>query len=55
MISTSNAEKINLKMRMRIRRLTRPTNAYSKKIGNHVHAIAIYLMHYNFLCRFIKA
>ncbi|HAP38550.1 MAG TPA: hypothetical protein DCQ94_02215 [Nitrospira sp.] len=35
---------------MSIRRSTRFTNAFSKKIENHVHAIAIYFMHYN-LCR----
>lgn len=37
-------------MRMNIRRLTRLTNGFSKKIENHVHAIALYFMHYNF-CR----
>ena len=37
-------------MRMSIRRFTRLTNAFSKKIENHVYAIAIYFMHYNF-CR----
>lgn len=49
-ISTSFAERQNLSMRMSIRRFTRLTNAFSKKIENHVHAISIYFMHYNF-CR----
>lgn len=49
-ISTSYAERQNLSMRMSIRRFTRLTNAFSKKIENHVYAIAIYFMHYNF-CR----
>jgi IS1 family transposase len=47
-ISTSYAERQNLSMRMSIRRFTRLTNAFSKKIENHVYAIAIYFMHYNF-------
>jgi hypothetical protein len=37
-------------MRMKIRRMTRLTNAFSKKIENHAHAIALHFMHYNF-CR----
>ncbi len=49
-VSTSYAERQNLTMRMNIRRLTRLTNGFSKKIENHVHAIALYFMHYNF-CR----
>ncbi len=49
-ISTSYAERHNLSMRMSIRRSIRLTNAFSKKIENHVYAIAIYFMHYNF-CR----
>lgn len=49
-ISTSFAERQNLSMRMSIRRFTRLTNAFSKKIENHVYAISIYFMHYNF-CR----
>jgi hypothetical protein len=36
-------------MRMSIRRLTRSTNAFSKKIENHAHAMSIYFMHYNFV------
>ncbi len=34
-----------------MRRFTRLTNAFSKKIENHEHAIAIYALHYNFVCR----
>jgi IS1 family transposase len=49
-ISTSYIERQNLTMRMGMRRFTRLTNAFSKKIENHKHAIAIYTMHYNF-CR----
>ena len=37
-------------MRMSIRRFTRPTNAFSKKIENHAHSVALHFMHYNF-CR----
>jgi hypothetical protein len=47
-ISTSYAERQNLTMRMSLRRFTRLTNAFSKKIENHVHALSIYFMHYNF-------
>lgn len=50
LISTSYAERQNLTMRMNVRRLTRLTNGFSKKIENHIHAIALYFMHYNF-CR----
>jgi len=49
-ISTSFAERQNLSMRMGMRRFTRLTNAFSKKLENHEHALAIYFMHYNF-CR----
>jgi IS1 family transposase len=48
-ISTSFAERQNLSMRMGMRRFTRLTNAFSKKVENHVHAISIYFMHYNFV------
>lgn len=48
-ISTSYAERQNLSMRMGMRRFTRLTNAFSKKVANHAHAIAIYFMHYNFV------
>jgi len=36
-------------MRMAIRRLTRLTNAFSKKVENHAHSVAIRFMHYNFV------
>jgi IS1 family transposase len=49
-ISTSYIERQNLTMRMSMRRFTRLTNAFSKKIGNHRHAVALHFMHYNF-CR----
>lgn len=47
-ISTSYAERQNLQMRMSMRRFTRLTNAHSKKIQNHIHAISLYFMYYNF-------
>jgi IS1 family transposase len=49
-ISTSFVERQNLTMRMQIRRFTRLTNAFSKKLANHGHAIALHFMYYNF-CR----
>jgi IS1 family transposase len=49
-ISTSYVERQNLNIRMGLRRFTRLTNAFSKKMQNHCHALAIYFMHYNF-CR----
>ena len=48
-VSTSYAERQNLKMRMGNRRMTRLTNAFSKKAANHAHMMAIYFMHYNFV------
>jgi len=48
-ISTSYAERQNLSMRMGMRRFTRLTNAFSKKVENHAYNIAIYFMHYNFV------
>lgn len=48
-ISTSYAERQNLTMRMRNRRFTRLTNAFSKKLENHEYAISLYFMCYNFV------
>lgn len=52
-ISTSFVERQNLSMRMGMRRFTRLTNAFSKKLENHGHMVALYFMHYNF-CRVHK-
>ena len=52
-ISTSFIERQNLTMRMSMRRFTRLTNAFSKKLENHEAAIALHFMHYNF-CRVHK-
>lgn len=49
-VSTSYIERQNLTMRMSIRRFTRLTNGFSKKLENHMHAIALHYMYYNF-CR----
>lgn len=49
-ISTSYIERQNLTMRMSMRRFTRLTNAFSKKLENHIASLAIHYMHYNF-CR----
>jgi IS1 family transposase len=49
-VSTSYVERQNLTMRMSIRRFTRLTNAFSKKIENHTAHVAIHFFHYNF-CR----
>ena len=48
-ISTSYVERQNLTMRMHMRRFTRLTNAFSKKVENHAHAVAIHFMFYNFV------
>ncbi len=47
-ISTSYVERQNLTMRMSMRRFTRLTNGFSKKVANHEAAIALHFMHYNF-------
>ncbi|PKB78872.1 MAG: hypothetical protein BZY88_16245 [SAR202 cluster bacterium Io17-Chloro-G9] len=46
--STSYAELPNFTMRMSMRRLARLTNGFSKKLQNHMYAIALYFMHYIF-------
>jgi IS1 family transposase len=48
-ISTSYIERQNLTMRMSMRRFTRLTNAFSKKIENHVAMVALHVMHYNYV------
>jgi IS1 family transposase len=48
-VSTSYVERQNLNIRMGNRRMTRLTNAFSKKAENHAHMMAIYFMHYNFV------
>ena len=48
-VSTSYAERANLSLRMGSRRFTRLTNAFSKKVENHAHSVAIHTMHYNFV------
>ena len=52
-ISTSYVERQNLTMRMGMRRFTRLTNGFSKKVENHGHAVSLHFMHYNF-CRVHK-
>jgi IS1 family transposase len=48
-ISTSYAERANLTMRMHMRRFTRLTNGFSKKIENHIHSVALFTTYYNFV------
>jgi hypothetical protein len=48
-ISTSCAERSNLTMRTHMRRFTRLTNAFSKKVENHAAAIALHTFYYNFV------
>jgi len=48
-VSTSYVERQNLTMRMHMRRFTRLTNGFSKKIENHSYAVALHFMYYNLL------
>lgn len=52
-VSTSYVERMNLNIRMGNRRFTRLTNAFSKKVDNHLHMLSLYFCHYNF-CRIHK-
>lgn len=51
LVSTSYVERQNLTMRTNIRRFTRLTNDFSKKLENHVAAISLHVAHYNLCVR----
>ena len=53
-VSTSYVERMNLNIRMGNRRFTHLTNAFSKKVDNHLHMLSLYFVHYNF-CRIHKS
>jgi IS1 family transposase len=48
-VSTSYSERVNLTMRMHMRRFTRLANAFSKKVENHAYSVALHMMYYNFV------
>src|ERR1035437_10721331 len=48
-ISTSFAERSNLSVRMHTPRFTRLTNAFSKKVENHTHSVALFALYYDFV------
>ena len=48
-VSPSYIQQQNRTMRMSLRRVTRLTNGFTKKVENHVHALSLYFMYYNFV------